>query len=574
MKKVTAPRHSLVELVKDGDTRTRSSLTLDSSLKHKIIEDFNLLPRRITFVPPRKIYSPDELYKEPETLNAIGSHNVYERSKDSYHKPEDIPRKFYNFNGLELSTYQLFASKLIEDLMKWKKVYSLSKGLGNYGNTCYINSALQCLLHTPPLANFLLDNAHSQSCRIPEDCYCAFCDLENLALKIFKSSKSSAIIYPKMFFSRLKQVAKHFCRTQQEDTHEYLRLLIDSLQESCLHGYEKNLEDKIKETSFIHQVFGGYLRSQIKCLCCGHDSNSFETILDLSLNVQSSVEKSLRLLVEPEILDKDNLYYCEKCARKVPASKSFSIHVPPRVLCLHLKRFDFRRKKIKSKVIYGEHLDLSPFLSSNTSKEPVLYQLYGVLVHDGLTLHSGHYHCYVRGSNQLWQCIDDELVKLLRVYLFKKTHTKASPNATDSAWVVEKISPGSPSCTQKNYDNTVVHWDEYIKDVGTRTQSKKTASSRLIRSWDGSFKQNIFNPGEQKYKFQEIGPAVTSWEGGPNSIDTDVDLCKFERDEEDELLDKGKLKKARTKRFESLSAHFSQSNPFQLFFSNKKSKSS
>jgi ubiquitin C-terminal hydrolase len=498
----------------------------------------------------------------------------------------------------------------------------LSKGLGNYGNTCYINSALQCLLHTPPLANFLLDNAHSQSCRIPEDCYCAFCDLENLALKIFKSSKSSAIIYPKMFFSRLKQVAKHFCRTQQEDTHEYLRLLIDSLQESCLHGYEKNLEDKIKETSFIHQVFGGYLRSQIKCLCCGHDSNSFETILDLSLNVQSSVEKSLRLLVEPEILDKDNLYYCEKCARKVPASKSFSIHVPPRVLCLHLKRFDFRSegKKIKSKVIYGEHLDLSPFLSSNTSKEPVLYQLYGVLVHDGLTLHSGHYHCYVRGSNQLWQCIDDELVSsasiktvlhqqayLLfyirirdtkgcsfekssslaslkaacspsKVVSFRKsrpeTHTKASPNATDSAWVVEKISPGSPSCTQKNYDNTVVHWDEYIKDVGTRTQSKKTASSRLIRSWDGSFKQNIFNPGEQKYKFQEIGPAVTSWEGGPNSIDTVVDLCKFERDEEDELLDKGKLKKARTKRFESLSAHFSQSNPFQLFFSNKKSKSS
>ena len=38
-------------------------------------------------------------------------------------------------------------------------------GLMNCGNTCFLNAVMQCLIHTPPLTNYLLSGDHFAKCK-------------------------------------------------------------------------------------------------------------------------------------------------------------------------------------------------------------------------------------------------------------------------------------------------------------------------------------------------------------------------------------------------------------------------
>ena len=120
---------------------------------------------------------------------------------------------------------------------------------------------------------------------------------------------------------------------RQEDAHDFLRCFIDSLQNGVLAGFGKyvfsfvysyvadnfnfllnRLDNAQKESTIIHQIFGGYVRSQVLCSVCKKPSNIVETLLDLSLEIKNanSIEKALDHFFKAELLNKDNRYKCSK----------------------------------------------------------------------------------------------------------------------------------------------------------------------------------------------------------------------------------------------------------------------
>jgi len=202
---------------------------------------------------------------------------------------------------------------------------------------------------------------------------------------------------------------------RQEDAHEYLIALLDAMHERSIAGIPKPPPD-VEFTSFIYRIFGGRIRSQVKCTSCNYESNTYDPFLDLSLEINhaSSVDKALKRFTAIESLDGANKYKCPKENRSVRAVKRMTVETAPSVLVIQLKRFEFSMsgRKVSKQVEFDPVLDLSPYMSQRPST-PAMYDLYGVLVHQGHSMHSGHYFCFVKGgANGDWHKFDDTRVNL------------------------------------------------------------------------------------------------------------------------------------------------------------------
>ena len=51
---------------------------------------------------------------------------------------------------------EMFSSQTVSQYMHWKSSSRAGPGLFNHGNTCFLNSTIQCLLHTPALSQVLI----------------------------------------------------------------------------------------------------------------------------------------------------------------------------------------------------------------------------------------------------------------------------------------------------------------------------------------------------------------------------------------------------------------------------------
>lgn len=116
---------------------------------------------------------------------------------------------------------------------------------------------------------------------------------------------------------------RRFRNGRQEDAHEYLRCLLDLLHETCLKPLSPKPPPDVQRTTVIHRIFGGRLRSQIRCEGVAYESSTYDPFLDLSLEINKApdITKALQRFTAGEVLDGPNRYRCPKNNKLVRAIK-------------------------------------------------------------------------------------------------------------------------------------------------------------------------------------------------------------------------------------------------------------
>lgn len=285
----------------------------------------------------------------------------------------------------------------------------IGKGFVNVGNSCYINAALQALVHLPLLAVDLSDIYHKpSSCSLRlSSKWCAMCALQSLIISRYQSIRSSRRKVPTVFTNHLPEYAPSLTPGMQEDAHEFLSLVFNALQNAEMGldatSFGQSTEAQ-RNSTLVSQLFQGTLMRGTICSACSTGTTMVEPFLNFGVSLSSlTVEQSISGMVSEEIIDQ---YYCSECDNMQEAHRRTELLSAPRVLIANLHRFSAYGGKVHTQI------DLSPTLQliSTSNGAESIYQLQAVICHAGLTVNSGHYYTYVKGLNGRWYVLNDHKV--------------------------------------------------------------------------------------------------------------------------------------------------------------------
>ncbi|XP_017297008.1 ubiquitin carboxyl-terminal hydrolase 8 [Kryptolebias marmoratus] len=311
-------------------------------------------------------------------------------------------------------------------------------GLRNLGNTCYMNSILQCLCNTPGMSDYFNNNYYLEDINRSNILGHKGEVAEEFAV-IIQSLWAGQYKYisPRDFKNTIGKINEQFAGYDQQDSQELLLFLMDGLHEDLNKAdnrkrYKEEENDhlndqtaadvawnkhKLLNESIIVALFQGQFKSTVQCLTCHCKSRTFETFMYLSLPLAStskcSLQDCLRLFSKEEKLTDNNKVFCRHCKAHRDSTKKLEIWKVPPILLVHLKRFSYEgrwKQKLQTSVDFPlDSLDLSQYVIG-PKQNLKRYNLYGLSNHYG-GLDGGHYTAYCKNAQkQRWYKFDDHEV--------------------------------------------------------------------------------------------------------------------------------------------------------------------
>jgi ubiquitin C-terminal hydrolase len=339
-------------------------------------------------------------------------------------------------NLLMLQT-EVSAAKVRNLQPTWGNVGSGLTGLKNLGNTCYMNSTLQCLSNTAPLTVYFLSNNYVLDInRENRDGYRGqVADEYAVLIKALWSGQYRSVA-PRDFRDICSVMNSTFATSQHQDSQELLEYLMNGLSEGLNKVRRKpslpeqdndGVDDEVAadnvwkisrlaEDSIIVDLFRGQYKSTVMCQKCDKKSVVFEPFMSLPLPIPSptrcNLVDCLRHFSREEKMTGDCQWYCPRCKCKRDATKRIVIWRLPPILLVILKRFHFEgiwRDKITAHVDFPiEGFDVCQHISG--PKNRPAYNLFAISNHYGM-LDGGHYTAYCRSPvTSKWYKYDDQEV--------------------------------------------------------------------------------------------------------------------------------------------------------------------